>query len=112
MKPPPDDPLEPLLDQWSATPEPSPRLRADVWQKIATRDHSPRFENSGWTTFSTWLERPAFAVAFVAACALLGVVLAELRIGQIQRERNAQLARSYLELIDPLVTEAEPSQRS
>lgn len=112
MKPPADDPLDPLLDQWATTPDPSPRLRADIWQRIATRDRSPRFDNSGWITFSTWLERPAFAVAFVAACALLGVVLAELRISQIQRERNAQLARSYLELIDPLVTETAATHRS
>jgi hypothetical protein len=112
MKPPPDDPLDRLLDQWSTNPDPSPRLRADIWQRIATNERSARFDNSGWTTFALWLERPAFAMTFVAACALAGVVLAELRIGQIQRERNAQLARSYLELIDPLVTESEPTQRS
>jgi hypothetical protein len=112
MKHLPDDPLEPLLDRWSNLPGPSPRLRAEVWQRIATREREPRFGNTAWAAFSQWLERPAFAVGFVAACALLGVVLAELRIGQIQRERNAQLARSYLELIDPLVSETENTQRS
>lgn len=108
----PEDPLDPLLDRWSATPDPSPHLRAEVWQRIATRESGSRGAGSAWATFSALLDRPAFALSFVAACALLGVVLAELRIGQIQRERNAQLARSYLELIDPLVTETPTPSRS
>lgn len=111
MKPPLTDPLDPLLDRWSQVPPPSPRLRAEVWQRIATHEDSPGTGSFG-SDFALWLERPAFAVAFVAACALLGIVLAELRIGQIQRERNAQLARSYLQLIDPLVNEMETSRRS
>jgi hypothetical protein len=40
---------------------------------------------------------------FVASCALLGLFLAEVRVNQQQRERSAQLARSYLQLIDPLL---------
>lgn len=31
----PPDPLDPLLDRWSETPDPSPRLSANVWQRIA-----------------------------------------------------------------------------
>jgi hypothetical protein len=110
--PPPDDPLDPLLDRWSSTPDPSPRLGAEVWQRIATGGSEATVTRGPWATFETWVERPVFAMGFVAACALLGLFLAELRIGQVQRERNAQLARSYLQLIDPLVTSTEPENRS
>jgi len=52
----------------------------------------------------TWFARPSFAVMFVASCALLGLFLAEVRVNHRQRERSEQLARSYLQLIDPLLT--------
>ncbi len=109
--PPPPDPLDNLLDQWSSTPAPSARLAADVWQRIATGEAE---EPPGiWARWESWMERPGLAVGFVAACALLGLVLAELRIGHVQRERNAELARSYLQLIDPLlVAGSEPKERS
>lgn len=110
--PPPEDPLNPLLDRWSTTPEPSPRLSAEVWQRIATGKAGAEQVRGPWVTFEAWLERPAFALGFVAACALIGLFLAEVRIGHAQRERNAQLARSYLQLIDPLVDSAEPERRS
>jgi hypothetical protein len=110
--PPPDDPLDPLLDRWASTPDPSPRLTAEVWQRIATGETRPRQDRGLWAAFEAWLERPVYAVGFVAACALLGIFLAEIRIGQVQRERNAQLARSYLQLIDPLVNANEPERRS
>ena len=41
---------------------------------------------------------------FIASCALLGLFLAEVRLNHMQRERGEQLARSYLQLIDPLMT--------
>jgi hypothetical protein len=40
---------------------------------------------------------------FVASCALLGLFLAEVRVNRQQRERSTQLARSYVQLIDPLI---------
>ena len=39
-----------------------------------------------------------FCIAIV-----LGLFLAEWRVNQVQRERSAQIARSYLLLIDPLL---------
>jgi hypothetical protein len=108
--PPPDDPLDSLLDRWSTTPDPSPRLTAEVWQRIATGADT-RSSVGLWTAIEAWLERPVFAMGFVAACALLGLFLAEIRINHVQRERNAQLARSYLQLIDPLAN-PEPERRS
>lgn len=107
MKTPPD-PLDPLLDRWSETPEPSSRLTANIWQQIATHEQARPL---GWRqSVEAWFGRPAFAVGFIAACALLGLFVAELRVSQLQRERNAQLARSYLLLIDPLFN-APPTYR-
>jgi hypothetical protein len=110
MSMPPDDPLDPLLDRWSSTPEPSSRLSATVWQQIATHEAAADRDQHPLAVLLQLLGRPAFALGFVAACALLGLFLAEIRISYLQRERNAQLARSYLQLIDPLLN-AQPQER-
>lgn len=98
----PPDPLDPLLDRWSQVPEPPPRLAADVWRKIATDQNN---DPTGWRErLESWFGRPAITLSFVAACAVIGLFVAEMRVSHLQRERNAQLARSYLLLIDPLLT--------
>jgi hypothetical protein len=107
----PPDPLDPLLDRWSETPEPSSRLTANVWQQIAL-DAGEARPTGIWATLEVWLGRPAFAIGFVTACALLGLFLAEVRVSHLQRERSAQLARSYLLLIDPLLNSPEEDTRS
>ena len=98
----PPDPLDPLLDSWAQVPEPPARLSANVWQRIATQpDTGPQ----GWRNLiESWFGRPAFAVGFVAACAVVGLFVAEMRVSHLQRERSTQLARSYLLLIDPLLS--------
>lgn len=105
MSPIPPDPLDPLLDRWAETPEPSPRLASEVWRRIAeaegaTHPHAPQ---GFWAGVEAWFSRPSLAAMFVACCALLGLFLAEVRVNHLQRERSAQLARSYLQLIDPLL---------
>jgi hypothetical protein len=102
MKTPPD-PLDPLLDRWSETPEPPPRLAAEVWRRIALTDGAPDKSAGWWAVIEAWFARPPFAVMFIASCALLGLFLAELRVNHVQRERSEQLALSYLQLIDPLL---------
>jgi hypothetical protein len=100
----PPDPLDPLLDRWSDPPEPSPRLSVDVWQRVALAEGAPGAA-AGWrAVIEAWFARPSFTVMFVASCALLGLFLAEIRVNHHQRERSEQLARSYLQLIDPLLT--------
>ena len=103
MKQPPD-PLDPLLDRWSELPEPPTRLSIDVWHRIAVAEGATRQSTGWWITIEAWFARPPFAVMFVASCALLGLFLAEVRVNHMQRERGEQLARSYLQLIDPLMT--------
>jgi hypothetical protein len=105
------DPLDPLLDRWSETPEPSSRLTANIWQQIAL-DAGKARPTGTLALLELWFGRPAFAIGFVAACALLGLFLAEIRVSHLQRERSAQLARSYLLLIDPLLSNPEENTRS
>jgi type VI protein secretion system component VasK len=97
------DPLDPLLDQWSGTPDPSPQMAAEVWQRIAAAEAESLNGTGAWATINAWFSRPPFAVMFVASCALLGLFLAEVRVNRQQRERSTQLARSYVQLIDPLI---------
>ncbi len=103
MKTPPD-PLDSLLDRWSKTPEPQSRLAAEVWHRISIAEGAPRQSTGWWATVEAWFARPPFAVMFIASCALLGLFLAEVRVNHAQRERSEQIARSYLQLIDPLMT--------
>ena len=98
MNPPPD-PLDPLLERWKA-PE-SSSLAPEVWRRVAVWEATSR--TSFWGQVDGWLSRPPFAVLFVACCALIGLFLAELRVNHEQRAHSAQLARSYLQLIDPLL---------
>lgn len=100
----PPDPLDPLLDRWSETPDPPPRLAAEVWTRIALAEGAPEKAPMWWAVIEGWFARPPFAVMFVACCALLGLFLAEIRVSNQQEARNHQLARSYLQLIDPLLT--------
>lgn len=99
------DPLDPILDRWSETPAASPRLTSEVWRRIAVAEEAGHPARGFWASVDTWFARPPFAAMFVASCALLGLFLAELRVNHQQRERGAQLARSYLQLIDPLLKE-------
>src|SRR3954468_19434968 len=104
MNIPPPDPLDPLLDRWSKLPEPPTRLSAEIWQRIAAAEAASTQPAGWWSTVEAWFARSPFAVMFVASCALLGLFLAEVRLNHLQRIRGEQLARSYLQLIDPLMT--------
>lgn len=104
------DPLEQLLKLSESTP-PSPDITTEVWRRISrsdVNDETPSLGNivHGW--FGKW----PFAALFVATCILTGLLLAEFRLNQLEDERQAQLARSYLTLIDPLLQEMEPGGSS
>ena len=96
----PSDPLDSLLDRWRDPAPHLPNLQAEVWQRIATEEMKP----TSWRErVEGWFNRPAFATGFVAGCALLGLLLAELHVSRVQHERSTELVRSYLLLIDPLL---------
>jgi hypothetical protein len=97
----PSDPLDPLLDRWKDPSQSRPEFAREVWRRIELAEKSrPR---GLWDEIDGWLSRPPFAALFVTSCALLGLFLAEVRVNQEQREHSALLARSYLQLIDPLL---------
>ncbi len=99
---PPFDPLDALLDRWNETPEPPPNLTHEVWRRVAVME-SRAERPSLLARIEAAFARPSFAVAFVAACMLLGLFLAEVRLSRLEAERSSQLAQSYLRLIDPLI---------
>ncbi len=100
------DSLDPLLERWRSVPA-SPaaeELHREVWRRIADAETS--VEITFWSRAEKAFRSPSFACAFVAACTLLGLFLAELRVSQRQSHHNHQLAQAYVHLIDPLL---EPS---
>lgn len=112
MSIPPDepDPLHRLLDRWGETTPPPPgQLSAEVWRRIA-HDRTSTAAPGWMDRLHAIFARPSFTAAFVAACVLLGLFLAELRSSRRQAEYGAQLAQGYLRLIDPLLAAgAEPA---
>jgi len=104
----PPDPLDPLLERWRAEAPPlETRVAPEVWQRIRSAEAvEMRF---GWRArLEAVFAPPSFAIAFVAACVLLGLFLAEMRVSRLQADRNEQLARSYVRLIDPLLENPPP----
>ena len=105
--PAPNDPLDHLLDRWVDTPAPAEHLAAEVWRRISTAGEP---EKTGWLArINEAFARPSFAVAFVAACMLFGLFLAEIRLSRLQVDYNTRLMQSYLRLIDPLLKTASSS---
>lgn len=101
----PPDPLDPLLDRWRDVALPklsSEALNHEIWRRIADAEiaESPL---TFWGRVENAFTRPSFAAAFVAACTLFGLFLAELRVSHVQSQRNVQLAQAYIQLIDPLL---------
>ncbi len=104
MNPSPD-PLDPLLDRWRHTEAETPSLAPEVWRRIGVEERKKGALASFWEDLDMWLSRPPFAALFVACCALLGLFLAEVRVNRHERQQSALLAKSYLQLIDPLLKE-------
>lgn len=78
-------------------------MTSEVWRRIAKAEAARQAPLGFWEGFEAWMSRPPFAAMFVACCALLGLFLAEVRINRHERERSSELARSYVQLIDPLM---------
>ena len=65
-----------------------------------------------WARLESVFAQPSFAVAFVTACLLFGLFLAEVRLSRLQADRSAQLAGSYLRLVAPLLENPPPLDRT
>jgi len=101
------DPLDPLLDRWRSEIPPasaSADLPREVWRRIADAEVSA-LEPGLIARIESVFQRPSFAFAFIAACTLFGLFLAEIRVSRQQAQRNLQLAQAYVQLIDPLLQE-------
>lgn len=96
------DPLDPWFAQWRATaPAPADDLETRVWRRLATRE-DPRPAADGLLAgLEALFARTSFTAAFVVACVLLGLFLAETRISGLQARRNSEFVLSYLRQIDP-----------
>lgn len=95
--------LDRALELWKDADVAHARLKARVWSRIANEDREPAALPSFFRLAQSILSRPAYATAFVAACVLGGLLLAELRVAQREAQRNHQLAESYKQVIDPLI---------
>ena len=60
---------------------------------------------AAWKRAIAMFSQPAFSVAFVAFCMLLGLFLAEVRLTRAQEERGVQIAGDYIRLVDPLTNQ-------
>lgn len=94
------DPLDRLLRRYGDPPAVPEGLEGRVRRRLAEGRARP----PGWfARVDAVFARPSFAAAFVAACVLLGLFTAEIRVSRAQMRQTAQLERSYLELVDPLL---------
>ncbi len=99
------DPLESALEALRLATPPQPEsVQREVWRRIAHGEQAGQsIDLPWWRRLESAFTHPAFATAFVAACLLLGLFLAEVRLTHLERERTAALEQSYLQLIDPLL---------
>lgn len=104
---PPHDPLDDLLERWRDAPPPlAGPVGPEVWRRLAVADDLRA--KAGWAArLEAVFDRPSFAFMFVAACVLLGLFLAEARVARLQAERHTQMAKHYLQLIDPLLADTQ-----
>lgn len=103
MASPPPELLDRLLEQRRHEPPPLD-LRRDVWWRISVAE-SRAAAGGLRTVVEGWFAQWPFAALFVTTCILVGLLCAEVRQNGLDRERNVQLARSYLVLINPLLQE-------
>ena len=97
----PTDPLDSLFERWGeSTPRVSDSVDREVWRRIANTESVPA-KVSWFSMFESAFARPAFGAAFVAACMLLGLFLAEVRLSKLHEQRSTVIEASYLQLLAP-----------
>jgi hypothetical protein len=103
------DPLDAAFEVLrTSTPAQPESVQHEVWRRIAHGEGTSPAETVPWLhRLETVFARPAFAAVFVAACLLLGLFLAEVRLTRLQAERTAALEQGYLRLIDPFFSASE-----
>lgn len=93
-------------------PEPSDSLESVVWRRIAAAENPSARRGGLLASIEAMFARTSFTAAFVAACVLLGLLLAETRVSQMQAKRSVQFVQSYLRQIDPQLGDAGDANAS
>ncbi len=95
------DPIDSLFERARhCAPEPAENLESTVWRRIAAAE-TPVKRSGIFARIEAIFARPSFTAAFVVGCVLLGLLLAETRVSQMQAKRSVQFVQSYLRQIDP-----------
>lgn len=111
--PEPSDPLDPLFARWRASaPEPADELETLVWRRLAAIESPTPVRGGLLAAIESMFARPSFTVAFVTACVLLGLFLAETRASRLQAQRSGEFVVSYLRQIDPQFDAVTPPAAS
>jgi len=100
------DPLDDLFARWKSPASPN-NLQTPIRRAIAQAQAAAR--PPWYVRLEVAFSRPSFAVTFVAACVLFGLFLAEARVSRLNARYGSQIARNYVQLIDPLLGGTEPT---
>lgn len=107
----PHDPIDPILDPLlnRIQPPPTAPLAREVWSRVAAggSDAAEPARPGLLAAIEAVFRQPAFAFAFVVACGLFGLLLAEMRVSRMHEARDVQLVKSYMRLIDPLLVASD-----
>ena len=98
----PHDFLDSLMERRGIIPT-SPDLQRDVWRRIALKENLESAGHGLRATTENWFSCWPFAALFITTCMLVGLLCAEIRHNQLDRERSIQLARSYMVMINPML---------
>ena len=103
MHPNPDDPLDSALKTSASQPVPEfSSLRREVWRRLAAERKEPAAPRL-IERIEAIFRQPAFSAAFVAACLLCGLFVAEVRASRATAKHNQRLVRDYAKWIDPRI---------
>ncbi len=95
------DPLDELFKAYPKPPPLAADFKAQVQQRIAARPAAAPLV--WWRRLERVFAQPAFAAVFVCACVLLGLLIAEMRVGAERSRTHARVVDSYLQLINPRI---------
>jgi len=98
-----DSDLSELLQTWAFEPVSDPHLAARVWRRIEAGESNGNWVRSRLDQLSAILMRPLVAATALAACAMLGLVAAEVRYEVRRHDALDRVAAEYVRSIDPVV---------
>jgi hypothetical protein len=102
-KPPEDEPLDALLQEWKVKPPLPPRFNEQVWQRIERSEIAPAISLA--TAFANWigisLSRPALAAAYAIVLLAIGSGLGWSQARQETMRVTSDLGARYAQAVDP-----------